>query len=460
MGQGACLNYFYIWWYPMHRKRTVTYESQDFAIGSKIAKCDHKLTTPGTEPEIGTDGSSQTRHNARLDMYRSGIGAPRPSRSGFWSGVELNKTVFPVQIRTAGTLPGPVANTSRQCLRRPLSVAPNCHAERCSSQTAGVLNISNYTILNTFKLHTTRIRLLAALHDAVKLLSLLNPRLKNIQSNTWTCFLISNSLKSLQTRSLNQYHQLQCRRKYIPVPALRRVITLLSHEYTLLRVALRRTYKTLPASHMRRQKSTNISSVRSGRRAWRRTMTTYWRKKTPLCISQSSQMWMASRSLWLASLMIRLSGSDNYSLSNIWDGMNIHNALSNTGDESSSIVWDGCKGSQPTLSISFVPLIVTCTAICPRNAIMLKCKLHTHGLRHSYKEILKDNNVQINIYSTLRVGHTLIPLIFMWNGPHILNFVGDVCRHIPCIESDLLKPDLLKPDLPRSILISMLHHHP
>jgi len=64
------------------------------------------------EPETGTDGSSQTRQNPRVDGYGYGFGPPRSSGSGFWTGLEPNRTVFPVQTRTAGGLPGPVANTT------------------------------------------------------------------------------------------------------------------------------------------------------------------------------------------------------------------------------------------------------------------------------------------------------------------------------------------------------------
>jgi len=64
------------------------------------------------DPEIGTDGSSQTRQNPRVDRYGYGFGPPRSCRSGFWMGLEPNWTVFLVKTRTAGRLPGPIANTS------------------------------------------------------------------------------------------------------------------------------------------------------------------------------------------------------------------------------------------------------------------------------------------------------------------------------------------------------------
>jgi len=149
-----------------------------------------------------------------------------------------------------------------------------------------------------------------------------------------------NTLKTSPTRSLNHHHL--CRgRKYTPAPAFRWSMTLPSHWNTNLRVALRRTYRSIPTTHSRRVKSTNISSVGSRRRVWRRTITTCWRKKTPLWVSQTSNTGMVSRSSWLACQMIRLSGSGNYILSRIWDGMTITKALSNTGVETSSKAFYG-----------------------------------------------------------------------------------------------------------------------
>ena len=70
-----------------------------------------------------------------------------------------------------------------------------------------------------------------------------------------------------------------------------------------------------PTTHLRRMESTNISSVESRRRASIRTMTTCWRKKTPLWVSQASKTGMASRSFWLACQMIRPARSGNFTLS-------------------------------------------------------------------------------------------------------------------------------------------------
>ena len=68
--------------------------------------------TQKREQEIGTDRSSQTWQNPRLDRYGSGFGPPRSCGSGYWTGLVLNQTVFPVQTWIAGGFPGPVANTT------------------------------------------------------------------------------------------------------------------------------------------------------------------------------------------------------------------------------------------------------------------------------------------------------------------------------------------------------------
>jgi hypothetical protein len=63
------------------------------------------------EPDTGTDGSTQTRQIPRVDVYGYGFGPARSPGSGFWTLLELKRTIFLVQTRTAGGLPGPVANT-------------------------------------------------------------------------------------------------------------------------------------------------------------------------------------------------------------------------------------------------------------------------------------------------------------------------------------------------------------
>jgi len=157
---------------------------------------------------------------------------------------------------------------------------------------------------------------------------------------------------------------------------------LLSDGNGTLPVALRRTYRTIPTTHLVCVKSTNISSVGTRSRVWWRTRTTCWRKKTLLCVSKSSKTEMASSRLWQACQMIALSGSGNYTLSRIWDGKTITNALSNTGVETSSKAWDGWCGSQPMPSIPFMPICIAVRAILHRNGSIRNCTLRTAGGRH------------------------------------------------------------------------------
>ena len=64
------------------------------------------------EPDIRTDGLGQTRRNPHVDKSGYGFGLPNSSKSGFWTGLQTNRTIFRVQTRTAGRLPRPVANTT------------------------------------------------------------------------------------------------------------------------------------------------------------------------------------------------------------------------------------------------------------------------------------------------------------------------------------------------------------
>jgi len=64
-----------------------------------------------SKPKIGPDSSCQTLQNPFVDRYGAGFWPPRSRRMGFQTVLDPNRTVFPVQTRTAGGLPGPVANT-------------------------------------------------------------------------------------------------------------------------------------------------------------------------------------------------------------------------------------------------------------------------------------------------------------------------------------------------------------
>jgi len=193
----------------------------------------------------------------------------------------------------------------------------------------------------------------------------------------------------------------------------------------MLRVFSGRTYKPIPTTHLQRVKSTNISSVGSRWRAWRRTVTTHWRKKTPLCVSKASKTGMASRSSWLACRMFWLPESGNYTLSRIWNGMIMTNDQSNTGVETSSKGWDGWCGSQRVASIGFTPLSLALTARRHRHVSIPKFKLQTGGGRHWQGGIPEYDDVLTKVKSTLRVGDTVVPLMFIFDGTHLSNFATD-----------------------------------
>jgi hypothetical protein len=93
--------------------RTQVYVSQT-AVGYLNATINRKAKN--TELEIGTDRSSQTCQNLRVDRYRSWFGPPWCRGLGYWMVRELNHTVFAVRTWTAVGVPGPVANTSYEHL--------------------------------------------------------------------------------------------------------------------------------------------------------------------------------------------------------------------------------------------------------------------------------------------------------------------------------------------------------
>ena len=232
-------------------------------------------------------------------------------------------------------------------------------------------------------------------------------------------------MRTSQTRGLNHHHHISCcGRKHTPAPAHHWVISLLGHGYATLWVALRRNYKTIPATQIQHVKSTNLSSVWLRRWAWRCTMTTCRRKETLLSLSWASQTGMASRSLWPAGQIIRLFGSGNYTISRIYNGLTLTNGLSNTAVETSSTPWDGRCGSQPTPSSSDTPRSVAVTVIHHWNVSTPKCTVCTGGGIHREWEILEDNHVLIDIKSTLTVSDTLVPLIFIFDGTPPFNCTG------------------------------------
>jgi len=172
--------------------------------------------------------------------------------------------------------------------------------------------------------------------------------------------------------------------------------------------------------------STNISCVGSGRRAWRCTITLCWRTKAPRWDSEASKMRMESRSSWLVCQKICLLESENYTLLRIWDAMTIYNTQSYSWVKASSNAWDGWCGRQPMASITFMPPSIALKTRYHRNASIPKCALWTGSRRDGYGEILEDNSMLIDVQLTLRLGDTLGPLIFIFNGTHLPNFARDM----------------------------------
>lgn len=125
---------------------------------------------------------------------------PRQSVSCLWTVLELNRTVYQVQILTAAWFHRTVVNTT--------------------TQTAGDINISNYLILDSFKLHASRIGLFATHTHSLNPLSVVNPTPTRNQLRSWMHFPTWNTSKTLLARSFNHCH-LPCRGwNYTPAPAL------------------------------------------------------------------------------------------------------------------------------------------------------------------------------------------------------------------------------------------------
>jgi len=285
-----------------------------------------------------------------------------------------------LQLWSLATLNAPLLTCRRQCQTRPHSVAPNFHAERSLSQTPGDLNVSNYSILNRFRLH--RIWLFEERPDSFNPLGVGNSMLTKFRQKLRRVSLPQTSWKhhilgvpTTATSAAVDGNIPWCRRS-----AER------SHYWAMgtwcSGMLWDEANKQIPTTRLRRMKSSNISSLRSWTSVWEHTRPTCWRKETPLCISQALRTGMVSRSWWLACRMISLSGSENCTLPRIWDGMTISNGLLHTGVETSPKAWDGWCGSHPTLSTKFTPLSIALTVIRHQNASILKCTLRTGGGRH------------------------------------------------------------------------------
>jgi hypothetical protein len=72
-----------------------------------------------------------------------------------------------------------------------------------------------------------------------------------------------------------------------------------------------------------------------------------------------------------------------------------------------------------------MPRSVALTAIRHRNTCIQTCTPRNPGGRNRSRDILADNHVLINVYTTLIVGHSPVPLIFMSDRTHLSNGAGD-----------------------------------
>jgi len=97
-------------WYIQKEQQPTIVNISWFTLGYSNVTINR--TTGNAQREIGPDRSIQTRWNPRVNGYVARFGLQRSSGSGVWTVQEPNWTVFPVQTRTAGVLPRPVANTS------------------------------------------------------------------------------------------------------------------------------------------------------------------------------------------------------------------------------------------------------------------------------------------------------------------------------------------------------------
>jgi hypothetical protein len=87
-------------------------------------------------------------------------------------------------------------------------------------------------------LHARRIWPFPSRPDALKKVRIINSKLTNLQSNTWTCFLILNAVQTSQTRGLNHLHLLCRGQIHTPALPIHPAITLLTYGNATFTVAL------------------------------------------------------------------------------------------------------------------------------------------------------------------------------------------------------------------------------
>lgn len=72
-----------------------------------------------------------------------------------------------------------------------------------------------------------------------------------------------------------------------------------------------------------------------------------------------------------------------------------------------------------------MPISFHLSVITDRKASNKTCLWLTGDLRNRYEAILEENKVLIEVMSILIIGDTVLPLIFISDGTHLVNFVCD-----------------------------------
>jgi len=103
-----------------------------------------------------------------------------------------------------------------------------------------------------------------------------------------------------------------------------------------------------------------------------------------------------------------------------------------------------------------MPLSLNLPAIPHQIAHIPNCTRWTCCERHRKGEILQDNNMLFDFYSTLRVGDTVVPLICMSNGTHLANFAPNQKQHAVYMTISNLSSKIVQMSSMHSVIIVTL----
>jgi len=95
------------------------------AVGYLNATMNRK--TRNTEPEIATNGSTQTLQHQWIDRYRSRFGPPRGSNQGFWTVLEWIEPFLQSDPGQLAGFPDPVLTLIILHLQSSKICTPDCH---------------------------------------------------------------------------------------------------------------------------------------------------------------------------------------------------------------------------------------------------------------------------------------------------------------------------------------------